>query len=189
LAGIPLVSAAWITACKDQKQIIIPSGDMFVRTLPVSKKQAGRSQADFGLARSAAYAQYRTNHTLRRCTVQLCGSFSRPLRNDIQLLLREAGATQSLQISSTIASLRGLDVAAADNVVVLLCDDTSAISEALTRQVKATLENHANRVYVVNPQWLFDSVSAGSAIQPDDYEPQSAKSKALWKLQQEHLAR
>lgn len=188
LAGIPLVSTTWINACRDEKKVILPSENMFVRSLPIKKSTNNGSKAhgDYGVAKIAAQAPQRANRTLRSCTVHLCGTFSRPPKADLLLLLRESGATSTMQVSSILAKLRNIDTDDND-LVVLLCDDNcSTISDALHRQVISVLENPVcnHNVIAVNPQWLFDSVVSGLALGAEDYPPKVGKPLELWRRQQ-----
>lgn len=187
LAGIPIVSTSWISACRSQKQAVMPFADMFVRTLPVKKGANSRSKAyaDYGVAKIAAQASQRANHTLRSCIIHLLGSFTRPSKADVQLLLRESGAIVSLQTSTILATLRNAQNTD-EQQVVLMCDDNyTHVTGALQRQVKATLESQTvESLIVVNPQWLFDSIISGGPANADEYAPTGKQPRELWELLQ-----
>lgn len=197
LAGIPIVSPEWIVAC--QGKVVVPASTMFIRSLPIkSTFPQAQSMTQFGVAAIAA-SRVR-NKVLSQCTVHLCGEFSRPPKSDVEMLLREAGATTSQQVSSINAKLKQVGKAsdtAKDSpttTLVFLFDDNESdekcgISGALERELKAALERTSAsdasppQVCVVGFQWLFDSVVAGTAMPATFYEPRCSAGKGLWSLQ------
>jgi len=188
IAGVPLVSSSWIQACRDANKIVLPSDSMWVRSLPLrSSVEENVAASQYGLSKIAAQATYRANQILRNTTVQLCGAFSRPPKADMHILLREAGATLSLQTTSTVAAMKNLD-ATPDRKLVLICDDAcTAISEAIQRHVKAALQDDnqqqmKHQVLVVNPQWLFDSIVIGKPMSGRAYPPAKKQPLDLWQL-------
>ena len=170
MAGIPLVSSSWIAACRDQSKIIMPS-DFWVRSLPVrNEDNSSKIEADYGVARIAAQP-HRVNQCLDTCAIHLSGDFARPPRADVMLLAREAGAALTLETVAVEAFLRNSDM---KSKLVLICDDTcTSISDSLKN---ALLDGDKERVLVVNPSWLFDSIAAGAPmLSKDAYPPAKAK--------------
>lgn len=156
---------------------------MWIRSLPVKGR---RGVADYGVSKMAVQTSILgSRQVLQNFTAHLCGIFSRPPKADVLLLLREAGAEVSLSNQSTIAFLEHME---AGSSLVLICDDNCAsINSALYHQIESTLKEYkAKEIYVVNPQWLFDSISAGAALPMASYSPAKANGQpaALWKALQ-----
>jgi hypothetical protein len=176
MAGIPLVSSAWITSCGESNQVVLPDSSMFVRTLPTKTIREDQIM-DFGVSAIAAAIrlsrlQVATPHfkVLDDVSVYLCGRFD----TTITKLLREAGAVV-LPEPKTVLKL----FADGDQKVVLLCSDNDCkIPARVERQVII----HKSQVQVVNANWLFDSISCGSVLEAGWYEPKGKQAKALWAL-------
>ena len=188
MAGIPLVSSTWMQACKDQNRIVMPADSMWVQSLPVRSATSDTiSATHYGVTKIAATASHgHANQSLRNTTVHLCGTFSRPPKADVQLLLREAGAKLSFQTSSTVAALKNLG-SNRSHQLVFICDDACTdIPDEVQRQVKASFDNNGSntkqQVLIVSPQWLFDSVAAGVALPRAAYPPAKKKSFRLWNM-------
>lgn len=183
LHGVPLVSSTWIEFCQKHKQVPMPLDSMWIRSLPI-KASTGKGIADCGVAKMAVQTSILGSHqVLRNFTAHLCGAFARPPKADVQLLLREAGAKLSFTNQSTISFLHTME---AGSSLVLICDDDCAtINPALNQQIEISLKEYkAKEVFIVNPQWLFDSISAGSALPMASYAPAKANPASLWKTLQ-----
>jgi len=178
LAGVPLVSAAWISSCRQAKALTVPSSSMFIRSLPI-KTSDSHANSDYGVACVAATIQRSgTNYCpLRGHFVHLCGPFSRQKQADISLLLRQSGAEIVSHPSAVLGKVRALSDDG-EGKVVLVCDDStnSGISSALERDVKL----HKRNVLIATSIWLFDSISCGKALSAGAYKPRSRKAKELW---------
>ena len=183
LHGVPLVSSAWIDLCRDQQQVAMPLDSMWIRSLPI-KAATGKGIADYGVAKLAVQTSILGSHqVLKNFTAHLCGTFARPPKADVQLLLREAGSQLSPTNQTTISFLKTME---AGSSFVLICDDKcTAIHAALQQQIEKTLKEYkAKEVFLVNPQWLFDCISAGSALPMASYAPAKPAPAALWKALQ-----
>ncbi|CAB9503155.1 Inherit from NOG: ring finger protein 8, E3 ubiquitin protein ligase [Seminavis robusta] len=187
LAGIPLVSPSWIALCRNQGQITMPLASMLVRSLPVKVEAVRRcGVADYAVAKMAA--RYDGMRLLEKFTVHLLGRFDRPPKEDVLLLLNESGARVSTQMTSTVACLERCKSGSSDESLVLLCDDNcSTFSDSLYRPLKAAIERGGEakqKVLIVNFNWLFDSIAAGSALSSDAYGPMQKKGRpfGLWRL-------
>ena len=153
---------------------------MFIRTFP---SKVG-NQVDFGVALLAAAAQCNGHfyQPLHDHSVYLCGTFSKNVKADVGLLLREAGATIITHPASAVAKIKSfVENGGSGGKVVLLCADgassNAGLTPALERQVMVQPEN----ILVVNTHWLFATVSSGrSACRSQAFRPQSSKAGALW---------
>jgi hypothetical protein len=177
MAGVPLVSPAWITSCGEPNQSVLPNSSMFVRTLPTKITREDQIM-DFGV--SAIAAAIRSSRVqvasfqfkiLNDVSVYLCGSFE----TTIAKLLREAGA-EVLTASATVAAKLSAD---GNPKVVLLCSDKGC---KIPGSVESQVKIHKSQVQVVNADWLFDSISCGSVLTAGAYEPKGKEAKALWAL-------
>jgi hypothetical protein len=187
LAGIPIVSSAWIKACLSQQQVAMPLDSMWVRSLPMkSQADNGTAVADFGVAKMAV--NQRGGYLFEQHTVHLFGHFGIPAKADVLRLLREAGATVSSQVSLALSRLEDID--SSNRYLILLCDDgCTGNSDILYRQMKAALQKQRSiackgSALVVKPQWLFDSIVCGSVLPGDAYAPTKANGQPheLWRL-------
>ena len=193
LAGIPLVSSSWMQACREQNNIILPAESHWIRSLPVrSNAREILAEASYGVAKIAARAARGHPHQCFHNTmVHLCGTFTRPPKADVQVLLKEGGAT--LALPNALRNLNS-DSPSRRKTLVLICDDTcSDLPETLQRQVEVILDKTCSNaltttttseppgLMIVSPLWLFDSVAAGFALPGDHYPPsQKGPLRALW---------
>jgi hypothetical protein len=177
MAGVPLVSPAWVTSCVESHQVVLPDSSMFVRTLP-TKTTSEEQIINFGV--SAIAAAIRSSRVqaatfqfkiLNDVSVFLCGRFE----TTIAKLLKEAGA-EVLTASATLVAKLFAD---GDPKVVLLCSDEDC---KIPVSVKSQVQIHKSQVRVVNRDWLFDSISCGSALAAGAYAPTFKKAKDLWAL-------
>lgn len=187
LAGIPIVSPGWLDQCLESKCIVGPLPEMYIRSFPSKTSTLDSSLCDFGVAIQAARMRHQDLGLISKhynilplgcCFVHLCGAFASPKKADICMLLKEAGATVMASPSLTFKQLKS-----ANSKVILLCDNATSdgacgINAVLAKQVR---EANAS-VSVVNPSWLFDSISCGVPAPGDPYEPCSPLGKALWAL-------
>jgi hypothetical protein len=194
LAGVPIVSPAWISACLDKGKAVVPSPEMYIRTVPAKKTDPNINDS---LGASLCAARIQQANTLPKCNLELplssahvllCGQYysaeGSPRKADIQVLLRESGATLLPSAGAAIKKLKTIG----DNdsfKVVLLCDECQTnercgISDGLDKEVMAALERDHQRVVVVSSAWLFDSISSGGMISSQLFEPRSPRAKGLW---------
>ena len=195
LAGIPIVSPSYIYACQEADKVLLPQSSMMIRSLPSKTKSIESSCAStYGVAALAVRAHESTGDDLllSRKAVLLCGSIAPAKRNDIQLLLKEAGAELLSNPTVAVTKLKDMiDQPALEKrteTVVLLCDDTNCntsinvIPVGLYKQAKLAAEHNRRVLLVVNSSWLFDSISCGSVLGAEEFEPASPKARELWSL-------
>ena len=192
LAGLPILCPQWVNACLSKGEIVAPTGDMSIRTLP--RKQADNDDEchdRFGVAKYAAAFQMgmQSNTLLSGVKVLMCGSFGGSMANDIKGLLQDAGAT--IISSITVASRNLSDMlssADTDTTFVFLCDDSlldksCGISDSLYKQTKKVCDNSEDaKVMAVHFSWLFDCISCATLMLATSYEPSAPRAKALWRL-------
>ena len=195
LAGIPIVSPNYIYACQEADKVLLPESSMMIRSLPSKTKSIESNCASrYGVAALAARVHESTgdNLLLSRKAFLLCGSIAPAKRNDIQILLKEAGAELLSNPTAAVSKLKDLlDRPALEKrteTVVLLCDDTNCnasinvIPAGLYKQAKLAAEHNRRILLVVNSSWLFDSISCGSVLGAEEFEPASTKARNLWSL-------
>jgi hypothetical protein len=191
--GVPIVSSEWIKACGQQNEVVVPTSSMFIRSLPTKTDELEKNgSALYGVASLAADYHRAPNAKkiapLANCCVHLCGPFSSKKRSDIQLLSKEAGAKMLSSPSDAISKLKTLAADSSnDTIMVLLCDDPSsnAIPAAMEQEAKMVLQgdnNNKDSLLVVNSSWLFDTITCGSRVPPNAFEPSSPRAKELWQL-------
>jgi len=206
LAGIPIVTPDWLRACLEEKELVIPSANNCIRTLP---PKAGTEHllpldsvthtgptAWLGVAAYAALLQRQSEGggdeyehlPLLDTSVFLCGQFHKgpgvPPKADLHTLLRESGANIIPSAGAAAKTLKDDE----GSTLVLLCDDAksdkqSGITEALSKKITTALAKQTNRrIFIVTFNWLFDSVSCGKILDAVNYQPNSPRGKALWQL-------
>ncbi len=190
LAGLPLLSPRWVEACLKRGEIVAPTDDMSIRTLPRKQNDDDDDCDDrFGVAKYAAAFQkgLSSNTLLSGVNVLMCGSFGAST-NDIKGLLQDAGATivSSVSVASRILS----DMASNegdDSTFVFLCDATPldkscGISDSLYKQAKKACDNSEDtNVMAVQLGWLFDCISCATVVPATSYEPNAPRAKSLWR--------
>lgn len=193
LAGVPVVSTSWIKSCLETGKVIVPSQDMYIRTVPAKATDpliAANLGASLLAARIHQAADKGNAQLLSNTRVLLCGQYNTaegsPRKNDIQTLLRESGASILTSVGGAMSKLKKVGDDDASKIV-LLCDecphnDRCGISTGLAKEAKAALERDDNGVLVVNSTWLFDSISCGEMAPPKPFKPRSARARELWKL-------
>jgi hypothetical protein len=134
LAGIPIVTTAWITECLQKRKIILPppsfsrDDPMFNSTLP-SKMQLPKEKlgASFGVwSLAASYNQEKPSLLLEECHVYLCGAWKKNVKKDVQLLLRQTGAEILPNASATVEILSILqEILTTTRTLILLCHESS----------------------------------------------------------------
>lgn len=215
LAGCPIVSPKWLRYCLDGKCISLPQNSMFIHTLPAKigvynvKPQSSRppQSAHMGVMRIAAQHQICKNEGKRRLppllhdvTVMLCGNWksNSGRTSDVQLLLREAGATMCTSVSQALQKLAEIKKSCAIEAgfvdsLVFLCDDSvgnNFIQRNLASSIRDFLQQFEGKddvkrhlpVIVVNLMWLFDSISCATVLDADHFEPTNPNAKSLWQL-------
>jgi hypothetical protein len=181
LAGIPIVSPEWIQACGEQNAAVVPT---CARSLPTKTEAIHKSgDAHYGVAKLAALLGHAPKPQealpLHNMCVYLCGNFPQNKRTDIQRLSKEAGAKVLTCPSAVVAKLTKKP---SHHPVVLVCHDSSTgtvIPSALEKEIKG---DPSSMVMVVNPNWVFDSVTCARAMPADAFEPANPKAKELWRL-------
>jgi len=192
LAGLPILSQQWVDACLSEGEIVAPTGDMSVRTLPRKQQHDNDDGCDvrFGVAKYAAAFQQgmQSNTLLSGVQVLMCGSFGGSSANDIKGLLQDAGATIISSVSAASRFLSDMSSSDVDTTFVFLCDDSlldksCGISDSLYKQAKQVRQDsqHA-KVMAVHFSWLFDCISCATVIPATSYEPIAPRAKALWRL-------
>ena len=177
LAGVQMVTPAWISECLTCERIILPSVTSVIRSLPTTAAESNATS--FGVAKLAAAKLGNDNNQLfRDVNVFLCSSFESKQGRDISTLLRAGSAG----ILSNVASVKKCLSHA--QKVVCLCGSKSKtkISQAMEEAIRA----HSDRVLVCDFKWLFDSISSGSICDMDEYQPEDAKAMELWRLAMQH---
>ena len=208
LDGIPIVSTSWIGHCLQRKRVTVPLKNMFVRTLP-TKTLIG-SISEFGVAHQAARVGQAQHHSLTSyqplCPVKIAYVVGFDSTSDdtsnFGSLLRRAGVNEVV-VSPSVALSRLKAFAAAKcnseiEYYVIVCNDgkerknttMSPISDALFREINnfekqgPTPSNVKSRLMVVNVQWLFDSVTCGVLLQPDETSKTNENTSAELDIQE-----
>lgn len=180
LAGIPIVSTVWIQECGEKGKFVIPTSSMFVRSLP-TKNPALENQDNIynGVASIAADLARAKNPKqalpLSHMSVYLCGTFSASKRSDMQTISKEAGAKLLASLSDVLSKLQSRK-----SVVVLICEATCTIPAAMGKKVLAALQHDPKSVLIVNPKWLFDSLTCATPLPATHFVPKSPKAQELW---------
>ena len=194
LAGVPIVCASWISSCLNKGRAVMPTRDMYIRTVP-AKTTDPLINAKLGASLYAsrlhqAKAKGIEHSLLGNVRVLLCGQYNTadgsPRKADIQTLVRESGATMLTSVGSAMNKLKKIGDAD-DSKVMLLCDECQhdarcGISTSLTNAVTAALERDDRGVLVVNSTWLFDSISCGEMAPVKPFMPRNPRAYDLWKL-------
>ena len=101
----------------------------------------------------------------------------------------ESGAELLSNPTAAVAKLKQLSKEKVTaQTVILLCEDANCSSSinviptGLGKQAKLTIENNPEILSVVNSNWLFDSISCGSALDADNFQPVSSEAQELWRL-------
>jgi len=176
LVGLPIVTPKWITSCLEQKALAIPTEDMYVRSLPTKTAELEK-ETEYGTALLAARHYQRAKDTsfggiapLHGTFVCLCGEFITPPLADVQLLLREAGATM-LGWDAILKKKKNDDKA-----ILLFNSNEDAAEFSLTSEEKRKQADDAN-ILAVSTNWLFDSISCGEPL-PESKIPWIANNNA-----------
>lgn len=177
LAGIPIVSPAWVQLCAERNAPVLPNAEMLAHSLPTKTESIVTSkESDFGVARMAAGVAQKAPLPLHQHCVFFCGDFSGSHRKDLQLMAREAGA-KVLSSASAVTPQLG------KSSVVLVCHDAptgNIIPASLVKQVQSLLAEDPSSVLVVNSQWIFESITCAKALPANAFAPGNSKAKALW---------
>ena len=193
LAGLPILSPLWVNSCLSKGEIVTPTGDMIIRTLP-RKQTDNDDECDdhFGVTKYAAAFQkgMQTNTLLSGVDVLLCGTFKGSMASDIKGLLQDAGATiiSSVSAASRALSSKSSSEDATTTSFVFLCDDSlldrsCGISDSLYKQAKKVCDNSEDaKIMAVHFSWLFDCISCATVMPATSYEPSAPRAKALWRL-------
>ena len=191
LAGLPILSPLWVNACLSKGEIVAPTGDMSIRTLPRKQTDNDDECEDrFGVTKYAAAFQrgMQTNTLLSRVEVLLCGTYKGSMANDIKGLLQDAGATIITSFSAASRILSAMSSSEDDKTLVFLCDDSlldrsCGISDSLYKQAKKVYDKSEDaKIMAVHFSWLFDCISCATVMPATSYEPIAPRAKALWRL-------
>lgn len=191
LAGIPILCPLWVKTCLSKGEIIAPTGNMSVRTLPRKQNNKNDGCDDrFGVAKYAASFQkgMRTNTLLSEVEVLMCGFVEGSMKKDIKGLLQAAGATIISSHSDAYRCLSDLTSSEVDKTFVFLCDDTPTnsscgISEKLHTLVKNICDDSEDaNIMAIHFSWLFDCISCATVMPATSYEPIAPLPKAMWRL-------
>ncbi len=191
LAGIPILSPAWVETCLSKGEIVAPIDNMSIRTLPRKQNSSDDDCDDrFGVAKYAAAFQkgMRTNTLLSGVEVLICGFSTGSMKKDITSLLQAAGATIVSSHSDASRSLSDLTSSEVDKTFVFLCDDSPTnsscgISEKLHTLVKNVRDDSEDaNIMAVHFSWLFDCISCATVMPATSYEPIAPLPKAMWML-------
>jgi len=207
LAGLPILTPSWISACLRQHKIIEPTEDTWIHTLPPKSQELletpkgffpgdGRSAVHGVLASAAKHQNFpESQPLLKNFNVFLCGPWNNydQKKVDVQLLLRDAGATiltTSSQVLKSLKSMVGPDKN--NSSLVLLVDNTRSdkkcgVSQKMEKLFFDSLPKLGPRasgcvspVLIVNSNWLFDSISCASVLPINRYKPLSPRAKSMW---------
>ena len=191
LAGIPILCPLWVNTCLSKGEIVAPSGNMSIRTLP-RKQNSNDVECDdrFGVAKHAAafHKGMRTNTLLSGVEVLICGFSTGPMKKDITSLLQAAGATIINSQGDAYRCLSDLTSSEVEKTFVFLCDDTPTnsscgISEKLHALVKNIQDDSEEaNIIAVHFSWLFDCISCATVMPAKSYEPIAPLPKAMWRL-------
>jgi hypothetical protein len=205
LNGVPIMTLSWVTACLEKKELLAPEFSHIVHTLPskneelmIIKDDMDSVSARFGvvkLASSKHPSLKKTKTMMDKHFALTCGQFKSPgspKKADIELLLKESGANLSSSASDFIKTLKNemkqkhqrSHVGNASVGFILICDDSSSDSTCgIPKEMETVLESTLAEVsvFVVTSSWLFDSISCGSLLSRDQYEPLSPMGKSLWR--------
>lgn len=213
MAGIPIVTTAWISTCLKKREIISPDKDHCITALPpkeevystnfqatpsnIDTKKRDFSTAVYGVPTLAAF---RSHLMFENVSVFLCGSSWKTkttLTKDIQLLLKEGGASMLTSASQATKFIKEEISVSIENatyppvIAVLLCDDSESdagcgITQNLAKEVRRFFkDNESSRTHIriVNSKWVFDSISCAEALECDHYAPSSPLASSLWQEQ------
>lgn len=191
LAGIPILSPTWVDTCLSKGEIVAPTGNMSIRTLPRKQSSNDDECGDrFGVAKYAAAFEkgMQTNTLLSGVEVLICGFSTGSMKKDITSLLQAAGATIVTSHSDASRCLSDLTSSEVDKTFVFLCDDTPTnsscgISEKLFTLVKNVRDDSEDaNIMAVHFSWLFDCISCATVMPATSYEPNAPLPKAMWRL-------
>ena len=175
LAGVQIVTPAWIADCLTSERIILPTVASVIRSLPMAVVES--SDTSFGVAKLAAAKHgNKDNQLFSDVNVLLCSTFDSKQARDISTLLRAGGAGILLNVASIKKCL------AQAQQVVSLCGSKTNMSPAM----EEVLRSHSDRVLVVDFKWLFDSISSGKLCDMGEYQPKDVKAMELWRLAMQH---
>jgi hypothetical protein len=181
-----------VDACLKGGEIVAPTGEVCVRTLPRKQQDGNNDGCDdrFGVAKYAAAFQkgMQSNTLLSGVNVLMCGSFGGSSANDIKGLLQDAGATIISSVSAASRILSDMSSSEAGTTFVFLCDDSlldksCGISDSLYKQAKKVCQDSEDaKVIAVHFSWLFDCISCATVMPAASYEPIAPRAKALWRI-------
>ena len=172
MAGIPLVSHAWIAECLQTCSVLEPKPSMYIRALPTKVRNG---LTDFGVAHVASLIRLGLAHKpLKSCFVYLCGKYTHQIASDMTVLAKQAGAIMLSHLPTVLVNIRS------EEKVVLLCNKTAKAS--LTRKLESEIRHHPKNVLIVTAQWLFDSTSSGKLVSSQAYPPECISAHTLWTI-------
>ena len=140
--------------------------------------------------------QAATPRLFSNTSVLLCGASwksSTTKTKDVQLLLREGGGDIISSASQAVKYIEEdlVDTHSPTKFLVLLLDESeSDATDGITSNLQNAVQNYLasnkrqgqHHIIVVNMNWLFDSISCASCLDPRLYEPSSPHARSLWNL-------
>jgi hypothetical protein len=171
LAGVEIVTPAWIEECIRTERIIHPPTLCIIRSLPMSVENL--LYPAFGVAKlAAARSEMPPLRLLAETSVFLVGTFASKQCRDIATLLEAAGAATLSNAGAVKKSITS------GSRVVCLCSPTPKVTPAL----ESAIRSHVNLASLVDSKWLFDCISCGSVLGAKGYAPQGGLAAELWRL-------
>ena len=200
LAGVPILSPAWLSHCVKHNSLQEPDETMLIQTLPtkedkymkkITKTTIRNDTAHGGVfAIAAKHETFGDSHQSQKLFDSLYVHLAGPgwkkspaKTKDVHLLLKESGAHLLNSVSVVTKTLtKGLD---AGSTFVLLCDgNINSSNSAFPANLKSAIENAINNkqcsVLVVDSKWLFDSISCAEVLAVTHYQPQGKIVRPLW---------
>ena len=204
LEHIPIVDVSWCESCLLSKQIIGPTSDHCITSLPTRSsffmenlilgtgidKKRDFSTAVYGVPSLVASRPFLL---FQNVSVFICGTEwkkSATKLKDVQLLLREGGGVVLTSASQAVKVVNEELELASNKKVVLLCDDSSTdsmsgISAPLAKAIRGLYDRSSKQdtpVLTVNSKWLFDSISCAKILECDRFQPCCPVAISLWRL-------
>mmetsp|Transcript_29255 Transcript_29255/g.44248 ORF Transcript_29255/g.44248 Transcript_29255/m.44248 type:complete len:196 (+) Transcript_29255:2434-3021(+) len=163
LAGVPLVDSSWIEYCLEKKALVEPTTDMYIRSLPA---RTPNLDVKFGVALLAAKCKENSELPMLGKNVHFMER-NKDAKKDVQLLLREAGATHLPSWEAIIRLLKKKE-----HVTLLLGKSTKlpAAKQKEIEKVTSGAPGDSNAIIsILTTNWLFDSISCGEVLPDAQY--------------------
>lgn len=182
LAGIPIVSPAWIHACVGEQKAVLPYEGLCATGLPTKNEiLQSTGESHWGIARMAASLRQGGSLPLQDSCLALLGNFSEQTRKDLQALAKHGGAKVLTKPDVIFARLSR----PYSGRLVVVCHDQASgtlFSPVLYSELRMALEADPSAVGMVNPQWIFDSIACSRELGTRAFGPKHPEAKKLWEL-------